>query len=96
LVKGEWGDFSYKKRTNTVGSLFWFIKNIVVAVFSVFFLTFGITNLKNAYMLKNPLEFVMIFFSASLMIMISAVGIIYAILQTYFFLKEKRGSKKYE
>lgn len=76
--------------------LFWWTKNIAVALFSVFFLIFGIINLKNAYGLKNPLEFVMTFFSASLMIMISIVGIIYPVLQIYSFLKKDNAKDEHD
>jgi len=56
--------------------LIW-IKNIVILLFSVFFLIIGINTLLGSYSVKNPLEFVMYFFSASLLILVCAVGIIY-------------------
>lgn len=49
-----------------------------IALLSVFFLYFGIMNLQNAYRMLNPLEFIMSFFSACLIVMISAVGLIHA------------------
>jgi len=52
-------------------------KNIIIALFSLFFLVFGIKSLMIAYTLKNPHEFIMYFFSSSLIILISIVGIIY-------------------
>jgi hypothetical protein len=71
-----------------VRSFLWWMKNALLGVGSLLFLTFGIINLGNSYELKNPFEFVMTFFSASLMIMISIVGIVYPVLQIYFFLKK--------
>lgn len=56
--------------------LIW-IKNIVILLFSLFFLIIGINALLGSYSVKNPLEFVMYFFSASLLILVCAVGIIY-------------------
>jgi hypothetical protein len=40
-------------------------------------LLFGIQALISSYSMKNPLEFIMCFFSSSLIILISIVGIIY-------------------
>jgi len=73
-----------------MGSLFWWIKIIAIAVLSLFFLAFSITNLIGAYQLRNPQEFVMSFFSHSLMLMISLVGLIYPILQFYHYIKNKK------
>ena len=56
--------------------LIW-IKNIVILLFSVVFLMIGINTLLGSYSVKNPLEFVMYFFSASLLILVCIVGIIY-------------------
>jgi hypothetical protein len=69
-----------------MGSLSWWIKNIVIVILAVFFLSLSIVNLISAYELKNPAEFVMVFFSQCLMLMISIVGIIYPILQLYYYL----------
>ena len=55
----------------------WWGKNIFIAFLSLFFLIFGINALIGAYSTKNPLEFIMYFFSSSLIILISMVGIIY-------------------
>lgn len=73
-----------------MGSLIWWIKIIVIAILAVFFLSLSIVNLISAYQLKNPIEFVMTFFSQSLMLMISMVGIIYPILQLYYYLKKEK------
>lgn len=73
-----------------MGSISWWIKIIVIAFLAVFFLSLSVVNLISAYQLKNPAEFVLAFFSHSLMLMISVVGVIYSILQLYYyFIKEK-------
>lgn len=56
--------------------LIW-IKNILVLVLSVFFLLIGINTMMGSYRINNPMEFVMYFFSASLLILVCLVGIIY-------------------
>lgn len=71
-----------------MGSLGWWMKIVVIALVSAFFLTLSVTNLISAYQMKHPLEFVMVFFSQSLMLMISIVGLIYSFLQLYLFLKK--------
>jgi hypothetical protein len=72
-----------------MGSFTWWIKNIVIAILAVFFLSLSVVNLISAYELRNPAEFVMTFFSQCLMLMISVVGIIYPTLQVYYYWKEK-------
>ena len=73
-----------------MGSLSWWIKNIVIAILAVFFLSLSIVNLISAYELKNPAEFVMVFFGQSLLLMVSVVGILYAILQVYYYVKKDK------
>lgn len=73
------------KKDSFMGSLTWWIKIIVTAVLAVLFLSLSIVNLISAYQLINPMEFVMTFFSQSLMLMISLVGVIYSILQLYYY-----------
>lgn len=65
--------------------LIW-IKNIAVLLVSLLFLIIGINVLVGSYNLKNPLEFVMYFFSASLLILVCIVGIIYFF--SRFFIKK--------
>ena len=60
-----------------MGSWIWWGKNICIALLSLFFLLFGVQSLIASYSLKNPLEFIMFFFSSCLIILISIVGIIY-------------------
>ncbi|MDD5711624.1 MAG: pitrilysin family protein [Smithellaceae bacterium] len=73
-------------------SLFWWLKKIALGLAALFFLAFGIGVLESAYRLSNPIEFVMFFFSASLVILISIVGIIYPVLQVYSRLRASRNS----
>ncbi len=56
--------------------LIW-IKNIAVLFISLFFLIIGINTLIGCYRLQNPIEFVMYFFSASLLILVCVAGLIY-------------------
>ncbi len=72
----------------------WWIKMAFITIISAFFLVISGGNLISAYQLKNPAEFVMTFFSQSLMLMISVVGIIYAVIQITVFLK--RGMTEYK
>jgi len=58
-------------------SWIWWLKNIFIALLSLFFLVFGINALMSSYSMKNPYEFIMYFFSSSLIILISIVGLIY-------------------
>lgn len=59
-----------------MNSLKW-IKNILILILSLFFLIIGINTLIGSYRLNNPMEFVMYFFSSSLLILVCLVGIIY-------------------
>ena len=56
--------------------LIW-IKNILILVLSLFFLLIGVNTLIGSYRINNPMEFLMYFFSASLLILVCLVGILY-------------------
>jgi len=56
--------------------LIW-IKNSIILILSLFFLIIGVNTLIGSYRINNPMEFVMYFFSASLLILVCIVGIIY-------------------
>jgi hypothetical protein len=71
-----------------IGSLFWWGKNFFIGIISAFFLIFGIETLIGAYYLNNPMEFIMYFFSSSMIILISLVGVIYPVLRIHAFLKK--------
>ncbi|HNQ18570.1 MAG TPA: hypothetical protein PLW90_06485 [Smithellaceae bacterium] len=53
------------------------LKNIAVLAVSVVFLVYGINIMSNAFNMNNPMEFVMTFFSASLLILVCLTGLIY-------------------
>ena len=53
--------------------LYWWSRQVVFAVTALFFTGFGICQLIGAYRLGDPFSFIMAFFGASLMIMISMV-----------------------
>jgi len=69
------------------GSYFWWGKNGFIGILSLFFLIFGVETLMGAYTLNNPMEFIMYFFSSSLIILISLVGVIYLIFRIHAFFK---------
>jgi len=56
--------------------LIW-IKNSIILILSLFFLIIGVNTLIGSYRINNPMEFVMYFFSASLLILVCLVGVIY-------------------
>lgn len=49
----------------------WWILQAVMILVSLFFLVFGIDLLRGAYSLDNPFNFIMVFFAASFIILIS-------------------------
>lgn len=73
-----------------MGSGLWWGKNILIAMASLFFLAFGVETLIGCFYLKNPLEFIVYFFSASFMVLISIVGIIYPAFQVHAFFKPRK------
>jgi hypothetical protein len=70
----------------------WWGKNILIAFFALFFLLFGIEVLMGSFLLKNPLEFIMYFFSASFIVMVSFVGILYPTLKIHAHFKKRKHS----
>ncbi len=65
------------------------VGDILIGILSSFFLFWGITLLLSAYSLKNPLEFIMLFFSSNFIILISGAGILYAAFRLWRNCKEK-------
>lgn len=51
----------------------WWLKQMLLTGVACFFVYFGISMLVGAYRLKDPYSFIMTFFGASLMILISIV-----------------------
>jgi len=78
------------KEIGFMGSGFWWAKNVLIAVVSLFFLVFGIETLIGSFYLKNPLEFILYFFSASFMVLVSIVGIIYPAFQVHALFKPRK------
>lgn len=64
-------------------SFFWWGKHLFIGFISLFFLLFGIERLADAYRLKNPMEFIMFFFSSNLIILISTVGFLFPLIRIY-------------
>ena len=60
-----------------MNTLFWWALKLFIGMVSLFFFVWGIDVLVFSYTLNNPLEFLMYFFSSSMLILVSAVGIIY-------------------
>ena len=71
----------------------WLGKMMLIVILSLFFLVFGIETLIGAFHLKNPLEFIMYFFSSSFMILVSLVGVLYPVFQVYSHLKIDKVSR---
>jgi len=63
--------------------LLWWGKHIGIACISFSFLIFGFETLADAYRMKNPIEFMMFFFSSNLIILISAVGILFPLIRIH-------------
>ena len=90
LMRNPW-----QKTANTVIVKFmktysWWFKQAVIAILSIFFLILGVETLVASYRLPNPLNFIMAFFSASLIILLSIVGILYPLVQVYTLLKPRQ------
>lgn len=76
--------------------IFWWFQIIAIGLVSLFFLVYGIEMLVGAYSLKNPMDFMMFFFSASFMILVSAVGLVFSFFRIYnrFRLREGGNTEK--
>ena len=59
------------------------ISKIVIGIVSLFFVIRGIDVLVHSYSLNNPAEFLMYFFSSSMLILVSAVGVIYSAVRIF-------------
>lgn len=60
-----------------MNNVFVWIKNVAILLLSLFFLILGVNTFLGSFILNNPIEFVMYFFSSSLLILVCFVGIIY-------------------
>jgi hypothetical protein len=85
--------FEFQKKYQGIFSIFstntplWWGKHIVIGAFSVLFLLLGIDTLVTAYHLNNPHEFIMYFFASNLMILVSAVGILFCAIRLYYIFR---------
>jgi uncharacterized membrane protein len=68
---------------NSFVAMLWWLKIVMISLFSLFFIIYGLETMMGAYGLKNPMEFVMFFFSASFMILMSGVGLIFSFFKIY-------------
>jgi hypothetical protein len=66
------------------------VRNILIGILSTFFLFWGITLLLSAYNLKNPLEFIMVFFASNFIVLISGCGILFAAFRLWKLYGESR------
>ncbi|HRV26094.1 MAG TPA: hypothetical protein P5294_06125 [Smithellaceae bacterium] len=73
--------------------LIW-LKNIAILIASIILLVYGINIMTGAFQLQNPLEFVMTFFSASLLILVCLTGLIYCYFR--FFPQKPQGEADHE
>jgi hypothetical protein len=64
-------------------NLFWWGKQVGIGCVAVIFLVTGINVLVASYTLTNPLEFIMYFFSSSMLILVSIVLLIYPAVRIY-------------
>jgi len=66
-----------------MNAFFWWISKIFLGIASLFLFIRGVGVLIGSYSLKNPAEFLMYFFSSSMLILMSAVGIIYSAVKIF-------------
>jgi hypothetical protein len=72
-------------------SIFWWVRQVILILAGLFFLTFGLHVLIAAYKLKDPYSFIITFFASNLIILISAtlvLGFILRMVKVYRILKE--------
>ncbi|MCD6485934.1 MAG: hypothetical protein J7K35_01200 [Syntrophobacterales bacterium] len=66
-----------------MNAFFWWIFKLVIGIASLFLFIRGVEVLIGSYTLNNPAEFLMYFFSSSMLILMSAVGIIYSAVKIF-------------
>ncbi|MCG8687284.1 MAG: hypothetical protein MI892_20570 [Desulfobacterales bacterium] len=75
---------------------YWWVAQVIFLLVSLFFTVFGIDLLIGAYSLEDPFSFIMTFFAASFMILISlalAITFIVKIIRVYKTLKNNNTAK---
>ncbi|MCP4721813.1 MAG: hypothetical protein GY860_20325 [Desulfobacteraceae bacterium] len=70
----------------------WWIFQILMLLASIFFLVFGVDLMRAAYTLKNPYHFIMTFFSASFIMLISLALAISFLIKMIRVLKQIRNT----
>ncbi|MEA1967819.1 MAG: hypothetical protein U9N77_06335 [Thermodesulfobacteriota bacterium] len=76
---------------------YWWPLQVILTFVSAFFCFFGIDLLRAAYSLNNPFNFIMTFFAASLMILISLTlmaGFIVKMIRVYRKIENKKAENK--
>ncbi|MCG6881870.1 MAG: hypothetical protein LJE96_22325 [Deltaproteobacteria bacterium] len=74
-------------------NIFWWVRQFILIFVGCFFIAFGILLLVSAYKMNDPYAFIMAFFSANLMILISATLVLGFVLR---LVKAYKLSKKNE
>jgi hypothetical protein len=69
---------------------FWWIRQILLILLGCFFIGFGILMLISAYKLDDPYSFIMAFFAANFMILISAVLVLGFVLRMVKVFRQSR------
>ncbi len=87
IIRAEKVKIVPMKKDKFIGSWFWWCKLLAIGGASLLLLLWGISALYNAYFLKNPQEFIMIFFSASFMILLGITGLIYPACRIHAYFK---------
>ena len=77
------GDFGEEGRLSARPGLAWWIIQVLLIGVAGFFIAFGVSLLIASYGLGDPFSFVMTFFAASLMTLISAVMVIGLVLRVW-------------
>ena len=75
-------------------SIFWWVRQAILIMLGCLFLAFGILMLISAYKLKDPYSFIMAFFSANFMILISAtlvLGFVLRMVKVYRLSRNNEG-----
>ncbi len=77
-------------KEDSVGTPCWWCKILAVGIISFLLFCWGTAALINAYYLKNPQEFVMIFFSSSFLILLGITGMIYPVCRLHEYFQNDR------
>ncbi|MDI9571442.1 MAG: hypothetical protein QM278_12150 [Pseudomonadota bacterium] len=76
------------KKDQSSGAWSWWCRLLAIGGISLLILAWGISALGRAYSLKNPQEFIMMFFSSSFMILLGIAGLIYPACRIHAYLKD--------